>query len=129
MLDRIYDKTVIEERSLYQLEPNTFLLGETEQVIRLRLAEDFRPEAEGRSCLAGRIEGRSSFARLGLLVHLTAPTIHTGFEGTIKLEMMNLGKATIILKPGLAIAQLIVEEVLSPPSHNESQSQNQGSDS
>src|SRR6185437_7785559 len=41
------------------------------------------------SRLAARVEGRSSLARLGVIVHLTAPTIHAGFNGTITLEMIN----------------------------------------
>jgi dCTP deaminase len=41
--------------------------------------------------LAARVEGRSSLARLGVIVHLTAPTIHAGFNGTITLEMINHG--------------------------------------
>ena len=43
------------------------------------------------SRLAARVEGRSSMARLGLVVHLTAPTIHAGFQGPITLEMINYG--------------------------------------
>jgi dCTP deaminase len=37
--------------------------------------------------LAARVEGRSSLARLGIVVHLTAPTIHAGFNGQITLEI------------------------------------------
>src|SRR6266850_1133626 len=39
--------------------------------------------------LAARVEGRSSLARIGIIVHLTAPTIHAGFNGKITLEMIN----------------------------------------
>jgi deoxycytidine triphosphate deaminase len=41
------------------------------------------------------VEGKSSYARCGLLVHFTAPTIHTGFAGTITLELINLGLCKI----------------------------------
>jgi dCTP deaminase len=68
--------------------------------------------------LAARIEGKSSRARLGLLVHFTAPTVHPGFSGTLTLEMINLGPVDIQLFPGMPIAQLIVEEVKGRPDFN-----------
>jgi dCTP deaminase len=67
------------------------------------------------SRLAARVEGKSSLARLGLCVHMTAPTIHAGFEGQIRLEMINHGRLPIILKPGMRICQLIFEQTLGTP--------------
>ena len=75
--------------------------------------------------LAARIEGKSSRARCGLLVHFTAPTVHPGFFGTLTLEMINLGPSPIALVPGMPIAQLIVEEVKGIPVENPSQFQGQ----
>jgi dCTP deaminase len=43
------------------------------------------------SKVAARVEGRSGLARLGLMVHITAPTVHAGWNGRITLEMVNLG--------------------------------------
>ncbi|MGH7040391.1 MAG: dCTP deaminase [Stellaceae bacterium] len=54
-------------------------------------------------------------ARLGLIVHLTAPTIHAGFKGQIQLEMVNLGPNDIILDVGMPICQLIFEMTLGTP--------------
>ena len=66
--------------------------------------------------VAARVEGRSSFARLGLLVHLTAPTIHAGCNGKITLEIINHGPFDLKLRPGrTSICQLIVERLESPP--------------
>ena len=45
----------------------------------------------------------------------TAPTIHAGFEGTITLEIINLGFAPFLLRPDLSICQLIIEEVKGLP--------------
>jgi dCTP deaminase len=59
--------------------------------------------------LAARVEGKSSLSRLGLVVHMTAPTIHAGFEGRIRLEMMNHGAVPIRLRAGMRICQLIFE--------------------
>ncbi|MFZ5587871.1 MAG: dCTP deaminase [Thermodesulfobacteriota bacterium] len=67
-------------------------------------------------CLAARVEGRSSLARLGLQIHMTAPTIHAGFYGKIALEIFNAGPFPLKLKKGLAICQLIIEEIKTPPS-------------
>ena len=75
--------------------------------------------------LAARIEGRSSYARAGMMVHFTAPTIHAGYKGTITLEIINLGAANILLKPGAPICQLIIEEVKGHPFRNDSQFQGQ----
>jgi hypothetical protein len=78
-----------------------------------------------RSRLAARVEGKSSMGRLGLGVHVTAPTIHAGFgdkEGdpdypgtALQLEIWNINRVPIILDAGLPICQLIVEEVHGTP--------------
>ncbi len=103
----------------YHLKPNAFILGGTLERIELPILAD-EP-----TCLAARIEGKSSRARFGLLVHFTAPTVHPGFAGTLTLEMINLGPAAVLLVPGMYIAQLIVEEVKGVPSSNPSQFQGQ----
>jgi len=62
--------------------------------------------------IAARVEGKSSLARLGLLVHLTAPTIHTTFRGRITLEVVNFGPFSIKLVPHKTrICQMIFEYV------------------
>jgi dCTP deaminase len=68
------------------------------------------------SKLAARVEGRSSLARLGVVVHLTAPTIHAGFNGTITLEMMNHGPFFLRMTPRKTrICQLIFEHLTTEP--------------
>ena len=57
----------------------------------------------------GRIEGRSKFARLGLLIHATAPTLHPNWTGRLTFELRNVGYFPIILKPRSPIGQLLVE--------------------
>ena len=54
-------------------------------------------------------------ARLGLGVHLTAPTIHAGFTGQLQLEMINFGPHEIILNTGMPICQLIFEITFGTP--------------
>jgi len=101
----------------FVLRPNRLVLGRTKERIGL-------PIIDGQ-CLAARVEGKSSYARCGLLVHFTAPTIHAGFAGTITLELINLGLCNISLYPGSPICQLIVEEVRGTPMRNDSQFQGQ----
>ncbi len=66
--------------------------------------------------IAARVEGRSSLARIGLMVHLTAPIIHCGFWGHIALEMVNFGPFHLKLRPAnTKICQLVFEKLESPP--------------
>lgn len=99
----------------FNLTPGMFLLGWTIETIQL-------PHT---SKIAARVEGKSSLARLGMGVHVTAPTIHAGFgyriddptfDGNpIQLEIWNFGPHTIRLSRGLRICQLILEEVHGTP--------------
>ena len=98
----------------FDMAPGSFVLGWTVEKIQL-------PHP---SRIAARVEGKSSLARLGIGVHVTAPTIHAGFgfdaerpdEGLpVQLEMFNLGPLTIQLVRGLPICQLIFEEVHGTP--------------
>jgi dCTP deaminase len=68
-----------------------------------------------KSKIAARVEGRSTLARLGLAIHMTAPTIHCGFKGNIVLEMYNFGPYPLRLRPGLEICKLILEKVSGEP--------------
>jgi dCTP deaminase len=99
----------LEADQPYRLDPQNFVLGITLESVGLPI----NPALE--NCLAARIEGKSSRARCGLLVHFTAPTVHPGWSGPLVLEMINLGHAPILLTPGMYIAQLIVEEVRGIP--------------
>jgi dCTP deaminase len=113
------EKRTIHDDQPYMLEPFKMVLGKTLEVVKLPI------QSEGRVSLAARVEGRSSLARSGLLVHFTAPTIHANFDGTITLELVNLGRLPIGLYPGMYICQLILEEVSGVPYKNDSQFQGQ----
>ena len=94
----------------FSLGQGLFVLANTMETV------DFTLHSEG-NCHAARVEGKSSLARCGLLVHFTAPTVHAGFKGKITLEIINLGPSEILLKPGMPICQLIIEEVKGMPVH------------
>ncbi len=92
----------------YPLAPQQLVLGQTKESVNFPI----RPK---KPCYCARVEGRSSIARCGILVHFTAPTIHAGFEGKITLEIINLGASDFLLYPGMPICQLIIEEVSGTP--------------
>lgn len=89
----------------YVIEPRAFVLGWTEENVELPI----------NSRVAARVEGKSSLARLGIGVHVTAPTIHAGFMGPIQLEICNHGPLKIRLIPGMPVCQLIFEQTLGTP--------------
>jgi dCTP deaminase len=67
------------------------------------------------AALAARVEGRSSLARIGIVVHLTAPIIHAGFNGKITLEVVNHGPFYIKFIPNQTrICQFIIEMLDTP---------------
>jgi dCTP deaminase len=100
----------------FEMVPGMFLLGWT--IEKLQLPHTSR--------IAARVEGKSSLARIGIGVHVTAPTIHAGFgyrpndpafQGNpIQLEIWNAGPLKVRLVKGLRICQLIFEEVHGTPS-------------
>jgi len=94
----------IDPTNGYPLEPGILILGWTKEFLDLK---DSR--------LAARVEGKSSLARFGLSIHLTAPTIHAGFPGRIRLEIVNHGHHPIILRPDMRICQLIFEQTFGTP--------------
>ncbi len=61
------------------------------------------------------VDGKSTRARAGIVVHLTAPTIHASWNGKITLEIANLGPFDIVLQENDVIAQLTISTISSPP--------------
>jgi dCTP deaminase len=78
----------------FVIHPGEFVLGRTREVVEL--GDD----------LVARIEGKSSLGRLGLIVHATAGFVDPGFKGSLTLEITNLTRVPIVLRPGKPIAQL-----------------------
>jgi deoxycytidine triphosphate deaminase len=61
------------------------------------------------------VDGKSTRARAGIVVHLTAPTIHSSWAGQITLEIANLGPFDLVLQEDDVVAQLTVARVSCPP--------------
>ncbi len=64
--------------------------------------------------LVARVEGKSTIARAGIAVHVTAGYIDPGFRGTITLELVNQSAHTVSLRPGMPIAQLSFHSLTTP---------------
>jgi len=75
-----------EERDVFRLEPGKFVLAQTLE--RVSIPPD----------LVGFVEGRSSWARVGITIHVTAPKIDPGFSAPITLEMANFGRIAVDLR-------------------------------
>lgn len=76
------------------LHPGEFVLAATLEYFRLP------------NNIAGRLEGRSTWGRLGLQVHSTAGFVDPGFAGILTFELQNMGKGPLVLFPGVRIAQI-----------------------
>lgn len=113
------DARKITEDQPFSLKPNKFILAKTQEYVDFPITDE--------DCYSARVEGKSSLARCGILVHFTAPTIHAGFEGTITLEIINLGPQKFLLTPGMFICQLIIEEVRGKPTNAPNQFHGQSS--
>lgn len=96
------DEVVIREGDTFVLHPGELALGATLESITV-------PDD-----LVGWLDGRSSLARLGLMVHVTAHRIDPGWRGNIVLEFFNSGKLPLALRPGMAIGAMSFETMTSP---------------
>ncbi|MGA0971614.1 MAG: dCTP deaminase [Ilumatobacteraceae bacterium] len=86
----------------FMLHPGEFVLGSTLE--RVAVPDD----------LVGRVEGKSSLGRLGLLIHSTAGFIDAGFDGHITLELANVASLPITLYPGMKIGQVSFMQMTTP---------------
>lgn len=101
-LQDITTEIVISNKESFTLHPGEFILAMTREYVEM-------PDD-----LMGRLEGRSSIGRLGVVVHSTAATVDPGFRGNITLELANMGRIPILLHPGMRICSLSFEELTSP---------------
>jgi len=87
------------------IHPGEFLLGST--VEKITLPDD----------IAGKLEGRSSLGRLGLVIHATAGYVDPGFSGWLTFELSNLSRLPIKIYPQMKIAQICFFQMSSPVLH------------
>ena len=96
------DSVMCDEISIK--EDESFFLHPGELAIAITLESITLP-----GNMVGWLDGRSSLARLGLMVHVTAHRIDPGWSGNIVLEFFNSGKLPLALKPGMKIGALSFE--------------------
>ena len=98
-------EVAVAPEDFFILHPGEFVLASTYEVITL-------PDD-----IAGRLEGKSSLGRLGLLTHSTAGFIDPGFSGHITLELSNVANLPVKLYPGMKIGQLCLIKLSSTAEH------------
>ncbi|MBM3743334.1 MAG: dCTP deaminase [Actinobacteria bacterium] len=98
-------EVAVAPNEFFILHPGEFVLASTYEVITL-------PDD-----IAGRLEGKSSLGRLGLLTHSTAGFIDPGFSGHITLELSNVANLPVRLYPGMKIGQLCLIKLSSSAEH------------
>ena len=101
-LDEVTEKVVKTEKEAFVIHPREFVLGSTLESIELP------------TDLAGRLEGKSSLGRLGIVIHSTAGKVDPGFKGNLVLEITNIGTLPVMLYPGMRVCQLLFEQLSSP---------------
>jgi dCTP deaminase len=94
----------VENGQPFILQPREFALAITEET--LELDDD----------VLGRLEGRSSLGRIGIIVHGTAGLFDPGWRGKATLELSNLGIMPVALYPGMRICSFTFEQLSSPVS-------------
>jgi len=92
----------VTEDEAFILHPGEFVLGSTLE--RITLPED----------VVGRLDGKSSLGRLGLLIHSTAGFIDPGWDGHVTLELSNVANLPITIYPGMKIGQLSFVQLTEP---------------
>lgn len=98
-LEGIMRKMVVGPGEPFILQPREFVLAITEE--KLELDDD----------VLGRLEGRSSLGRIGIIVHGTAGLFDPGWSGRATLELSNLGRMPVALYPGMRICSFTFEQV------------------
>ncbi len=93
---------VVSGAEPFMLHPSEFVLGQTLERISVG------------SSLLGRLDGKSSLGRLGLLIHSTAGYVDPGWVGNLTLELGNVASLPIALYPGMKIGQISFHRMSSP---------------
>src|SRR5208337_1664644 len=95
---------IVKPGEPFILQPREFALAITEETLEL--------DAD----VLGRLEGRSSLGRIGIIVHGTAGLFDPGWAGKATLELSNLGRMSVALYPGMRICSFTFEQLSTPSS-------------
>src|ERR1700682_3328089 len=103
-IEDLMKPVIVADGEAFILQPREFVLAITEE--SLELDDD----------VLGRLEGRSSLGRIGIIVHGTAGLFDPGWRGKATLELSNLGRMPVALYPGMRICSFTFEQLSSPVS-------------
>ncbi|MDN7124246.1 dCTP deaminase [Pseudidiomarina terrestris] len=96
------DAIILQPEQAFFIHPGEFALAVTHESVTLP------------ADMVGWLDGRSSLARLGLMVHVTAHRIDPGWSGQVVLEFFNSGKLPLALRPHMKIGALSFEQLNQP---------------
>lgn len=108
---RLYEISPRRRWRRIDLRPGESIDLKPNQVLLARTYEEFSVPV----AYAGKIEGRSSYARLGLMVHCTGDFINPGYRGHMPLELVSFANCPIRLTPLMPIAQLVLVRLTDTP--------------
>ena len=99
---RYWRRRELQQGRSIKLRPGHMILGRTYE--RFRIPPEY----------AGKITGRSSYARLGIEISCTCDLINPGWEGHVPLEIVNNGNGAVLIYPLLPLAQVFLLPLSSP---------------
>ncbi|OGH12153.1 MAG: dCTP deaminase [Candidatus Levybacteria bacterium RIFCSPHIGHO2_01_FULL_40_10] len=99
--NEITKKVVVADGEPFIMQPGDFVLAVTLERVKIP------------SNMMGRLEGRSSLGRLGIVVHSTASIFDAGWDGKCVLELGNMGRMAVKLTPGMRICAMSFEQLSS----------------
>lgn len=100
--ESLMSEVIKEDDKPFIIHPGEFILGSTKERVKVP------------SYLVGRLDGRSSWGRLGIIVHSTAGSVHPGWDGQLTLEIANISKLPVALYPSMKICQISFQKLTSP---------------
>jgi dCTP deaminase len=103
-IEGLMKSVIVPAGEPFILQPREFVLAITEET--LELDDD----------VLGRLEGRSSLGRIGIIVHGTAGLFDPGWAGRATLELSNLGRMPVALYPGMRVCSFTFEQLSTPSS-------------
>jgi dCTP deaminase len=98
----LMEEIIVDDDAPFIIQPREFVIAVTRETITLS------------NDIMGRLDGRSSLGRLGLVVHSTAARFDPGWHGKAVMEFGNLGIRPIILYSGMRICAMTFETLSSP---------------
>lgn len=98
----MYEKIILKDGEPFTIRPGQFFIGET--------LEDFTLPSD----IIGRLEGKSSLARLGIVIHQTSARFDPGWSGTAALELRNNSDNDVVIYCGDKICAFSFERLSTP---------------